>query len=125
MPRTRAAQSNPPGASARRGAVHPPVSVEDVLAMIDAARAELGPEDAAVVLAVLTRETDLLRRGALPARPRGRLREGQPSVSPAARTHLRPIRIALAEVARTPPGMTPTDLAALGERVARHTEGRT
>jgi len=112
------------GAPRPRGArrASTPPSVDDLLGLIDAAHASLGAQDLAAVLGVLARETELLRRGALPARPRGRLREGQPSVSPAARAHLRPIRIALAQVARTPPRMTASDLVALGERVARHAE---
>ena len=47
------------------------------------------------MLVVVLRETQLMRRGSLPARPRGRLREGRPSLTPAAREFLRPIRLAL------------------------------
>lgn len=108
--------------SARRTARRGPrtASLDDVLRLIDGARASLGKDDLAAVLVVVGRETELLRRGALPARPRGRLREGRPSLTPAAREHLRPIRIALASVARTPRWEGPDGLAELGSRIERH-----
>lgn len=125
-PLHRSADSEGPSPPARPRLAYrrpaPAATVEDVLALIDAARASLGPEDLAAVLTVVSRETELLRRGALPARPRGRLREGKPALSPAARECLRPIRSALAEVARAPVAGRPPDLVELGERVAAHAQ---
>ena len=88
---------------------------------MDVAHAVLGSEDLAAVLVVVLREAEILRRGELPARPRGRLREGRPSLTAAARGYLRPIRVALDEVARA----TNTgggEIAELGERVGAHAE---
>ena len=90
--------------------------------LMSVAHAALGSEDLAAVLVVVLRETELMRRGSLPARPRGRLREGRPSLTPAARVFLRPIRLALDEVAREAMRAGPDEIAALGDRVGAHTE---
>jgi hypothetical protein len=90
--------------------------------LMDVAHAALGSEDLAAVLVVVLREAELLRRGSLPARPRGRLREGRPSLTPAAREFLRPIRMALDEVARAAMAGGIDEIAALGERVGAHAE---
>jgi hypothetical protein len=90
--------------------------------LMDVAHAALGSEDLAAVLVVVLRETQLMRRGSLPARPRGRLREGRPSLTPAARAFLRPIRLALDEVARAAMRAGIDEIAALGERVGAHAE---
>ena len=92
------------------------VTEADVAALIAQAAATLDAADMAAVHAVLSRDAELLIRGTLPARPRGRLREGRPPLSPAGRAFLRPIRIGLAEVSRRP-GVTAAELVALGERL--------
>lgn len=120
-PAARARRPAPTG-NGRAVAPRPPATATDLQELIAQACRELEPADRAAVLAVLGREADLLRRGALPARPRGRLREGRPPVSPAARTFLRPIRIALAEIARGPE-MSPAGRIALGEYLARAADG--
>ena len=90
--------------------------------LMDLAHAGLGSEDLAAVLVVVLRETQLMRRGSLPARPRGRLREGRPSLTPAAREFLRPIRLVLDEVARGAMDAGDDGITALGERVGAHAE---
>jgi hypothetical protein len=100
----------------------PPATVAEVIALLDDAHADLHADDLAAVLMVVLREAEILRRGALPARPRGRLREGRPPLTPVARAALRPIRQALAEVARTPVAGRSPNLVVLGERVAAHAE---
>jgi hypothetical protein len=89
---------------------------------LDLAHAALGSHDLAAVLVVVLRESELMRRGALPARPRGRLREGRPSLTPAGRIFMRPIRMALDDVAREALQAGTAEITALGERIGAHAE---
>jgi hypothetical protein len=101
-----------------RNSWQPAPAVEaGIVTLIDEAQAELAQEEFVAALAVLRRETDLLRGGRIPARPRGRLREGQPELTAHARQHLRPIRLELSRVARYV-DVSGGSLSALGERIA-------
>lgn len=100
----------------------PRADEETVCHLMDVAHAALGSEDLAAVLVVVLRDAELMRRGSLPARPRGRLREGRPSLTPAARAFMRPIRLALDDVAREALRAGTDQIAALGERVRAYAE---
>jgi hypothetical protein len=94
-----------------------PAAEAGIVTLIDEAQAELAPEEFVAALAILRRETDLLRGGRIPARPRGRLREGQPELTAHARQQLRPIRLELSRVARYV-DVSGGSLSSLGERIA-------
>jgi hypothetical protein len=90
--------------------------------LMDVAHAALGSGDLAAVLVVVLRDSELMCRGSLPARPRGRLREGRPSLTPAARVFTRPIRLALDEVAREALRTGSHEIVGLGERIRAYAE---
>jgi hypothetical protein len=115
------ARGRPRGLSLARSAP-PRADADTVCHLMDVAHATLGSEDLAAVLVVVLRETELMRRGSLPARPRGRLREGRPSLTPAARVFLRPIRLTLDDVARDALRAGTDEIVALGERVGAYAE---
>lgn len=100
----------------------PRADEDTVCHLMDVAHAALGSEDLAAVLVVVLRESELMRRGSLPARPRGRLREGRPSLTPAARLFMRPIRLTLDDVAREALRTGTDRIIALGGRVGAHAE---
>lgn len=93
-----------------------------VFCLMEVAHAALGSADLAAVLVVVLRDAELMGRGCLPARPRGRLREGRPSLTPAARVLMRPIRLALDDVAREALRAGTDEIAGLGERVRASAE---
>jgi hypothetical protein len=115
------ARGRPRGLSLARNA--PQLADENTVCyLMDVAHAALGSEDLAAVLVVVLRDSELMCRGSLPARPRGRLREGRPSLTPAARVFMRPIRLALDDVAREALRAGTDEIAALGERVRGYAE---
>ncbi len=110
-------------AMAREAAIPPrcaPAIDAEIVHLIDDAQSGLSHDDFVAALTVLRRETDLLRGGRIPARPRGRLREPG-DLTAAAREHLRPIRLELGRVARYI-DVSGGSLVALGERVAGYIE---
>jgi hypothetical protein len=103
-----------------RNSWRPAPAVEaGIVTLIEEAQSELAEAEFVAALAILRRETDLLRGGRIPARPRGRLREGQPELTAHARQHLRPIRLELSRVARYI-DVSGGSLSALGERIAEY-----
>ena len=101
----------------------PPRADEDTVChLMDVAHAALGSEDLAAVLVVVLRDSELMARGSVPARPRGRLREGRPSLTPSARVFMRPIRLALDDVTREALRAGSDEIVALGERVRAYAE---